>query len=106
MVRLLGQCLDALDQPLLAGAFALQRLGDQFIRTTLDQQAVDDDRVLLPLPVQPCVALLIQLQVPGQTVPDEVVAACLQVQAVGAAGRLGQQDVQLAALTRTRASTN
>lgn len=98
MTRLLCQSLNALNQPLLAGALALQRSGYQFIRTVLDQQPMDDDGVLLPLSVQPRVALLVQLQVLRQAVPDQVVPAILEVQPVGAAGRLGQQDVQFAAV--------
>ena len=99
-MRLLGQGFDALDQPLLAGALAFQRFGHELICATLDQQAVNDDRVLLPLAVQPCVALLVELQVPGETVPDQVVAACLEIEAVCAAGGLRQEHIDLRLFSR------
>ena len=51
-----------------------------------------DDRILLPLPIQPGVCLLIQFQSPvGITEPDQVMATGLKVQTIGAAGRRSEE---------------
>lgn len=57
---------------------------------------VDNDRMLLPLAVQPLVCLLVLLQAPSQTEPNRVMPAALQVQAVAAARRMGKQHINLA----------
>lgn len=71
-------------------AFATSAFG-----SALDDEAVDDDALSLALPVESGFALRVKLEAPGQAVPDEVMPALLEVQPVGAAGRLGQQNVQL-----------
>ena len=61
------------------------------VHATLHHQVVRNDRVLLPLPAQPGVRLLVKLQRPvGIAVPHDMVAPCLEVEAITAGGRVGQ----------------
>ena len=54
---------------------------------------VDNDFLFLSLPVQPFVCLCVQLIIPGKAEPHHVIAALLQVQSVGTAGRMGKKDI-------------
>ena len=94
-LRRLDVGLDGLHQAVLVGVLAVQRLDHHLVGTTLDDQPVNNDALGLALAVEPRFALGVKLQAPGQAVPDQVVTALLQVQSVGAAGGLGQQNVQL-----------
>ena len=50
----------------------------------------DDRLVRLPLPPEPGVGLLVQLQTPSQAKPDQDGTALLQVQAVSGRGRMDE----------------
>ena len=56
---------------------------------------MNDNRLLLTLPVEPLVGLLVLLQAPGQAKPDDDVASVLEIQAVCDAGRVNQENWDL-----------
>ena len=94
-VSLLDSDFHAFHQAGLRGVLPFQRRRDPFILAAFDEEAVDDDRLPLALPVQSGVRLLIPFEVPRQAKPDDVVAALLEVEPVCAACWVRQQDVDL-----------
>ena len=78
------------------GLYVILRQPQVFDRGTMNilyTISLSSALVCLALAVQPLVCLGVQLIVPGQPKPDHVVSTLLQVQAISAAGRVGQQHI-------------
>ena len=61
-------------------------------------KVVDDHSFCLPLSVQSLVCLSVQLIIPSQPEPNDMISTLLQVQSISAACRMGQKDVDLSGI--------
>ena len=52
-----------------------------------------DDRLFLSLPIESRIGLLVLLEAPGQAVPHNDMASCLQIESVGRTCWMRQQDL-------------